>query len=121
MCRLFGYVGKKRYLGGYLVGNKNSLLQQSHGTISPNGNQTIEHRDGWGMYWRCGNDFFYERRGKTEFEDNDFLTTSLEMKAELALAHIRWASKGTPVDRKNAQPLVGEDLVLTHMVPFIHM
>ncbi|MCK4667244.1 class II glutamine amidotransferase [Candidatus Dependentiae bacterium] len=122
MCRLFGYIGEKRHLAGYLGGNKNSLLKQSHGTISNKGNSMTKHRDGWGIYWKKGPDQFYERRGREEFEDNNFLSASLEIKAELSIAHIRYATKGTPVTRKESQPLIDDDIILAHngtLYPYI--
>ncbi|MDD3626688.1 MAG: class II glutamine amidotransferase [bacterium] len=114
MCRLFGYIGEEKNLGGYLGGNKNSLLSQSHGTISATGPGPIEHRHGWGIYWKRGNTHFYERRGMEEFDDNDFLNISLETKASLAVAHIRNASKGTDFDRKFAHPFVEDRIILAH-------
>ncbi|HDS08938.1 MAG TPA: hypothetical protein ENN73_01815, partial [Firmicutes bacterium] len=121
MCRLFGYIGEEKNLGGYLGGNKNSLLAQSHGTFCPKTGKT-KHRDGWGIYWKRENTHFYQRRGRDEFDDNDFLNISLDTNADLAVAHIRKASKNTPVGKEHSHPIVKDGIILAHngtITPFV--
>lgn len=113
MCRLLGFIGKPKALAGYLGGNKNSLLQQSYSTPSSTGGVT-DHRDGWGIWWRNKDTQFYHTFGKEEFDDNEFLSISLEVTAEIAIGHVRKASDGTPVTRAQSQPLVKDGIILAH-------
>lgn len=105
MCRLFGLVANRE------VDIKFSMLEaqtsfKSLGKCNPHG---------WGIGWYDDKGKAHiEKYGESAFKSEKFDNLVKEITSKIFIAHVRYASSGSPCSDKNAHPFLYKDWIFAH-------
>ncbi|MFI0451687.1 ergothioneine biosynthesis protein EgtC [Actinomadura sp. 6N118] len=113
MCRHLGYLGPARTLSSLLYEGEHSMERQSYAPRMTQGN--LLNADGFGIGW-------YEddggarrfRRGQPIWTDVSFREVADVIRAGCAVAALRSATSGFPVDESCAQPFRAGTRLFSH-------
>ncbi|WP_433327107.1 ergothioneine biosynthesis protein EgtC [Spirillospora sp. CA-294931] len=102
MCRHLGYLGPPRTLHSLVYDGEHSLEHQSYAPRMTQGN--LLNADGYGVGWYDGDAPRRFRRAQPVWTDASFREIALAVRTGCAVAAIRSATSGFPVDESCAQP-----------------
>ena len=101
MCRLLGWVSRTELTLREVLGEESFVAFAQLSRI---------HADGWGL-----SDGVTAHRSTTNAStDPEFARVAGEVATRAAVAHLRWASPGLPVELRNAHPFVAEGTAFAH-------
>jgi predicted glutamine amidotransferase len=105
MCRLLGWVARDGLNLREVLGEESfvAFAQLAH-----------IHADGWGLASTDGEGIALERSTSNASSDPAFATIATEVVARGAIAHLRWASPGLPVELRNAHPFRYDGTAMAH-------
>jgi predicted glutamine amidotransferase len=105
MCRLLGWVARDGLSLRDVLGEESfvAFAQLAH-----------IHADGWGLASTDGDRIALERSTSNASSDPAFAATATEVVARAAIAHLRWASPGLPVELRNAHPFQLDAAAMAH-------
>jgi predicted glutamine amidotransferase len=105
MCRLLGWVARDGLTLRGVLGEESFVAFAQLSRI---------HADGWGLAHADGEEITVERSITNASSDPAFAETATEVVARAAIAHLRWASPGLPVELRNAHPFVLDRAAMAH-------
>lgn len=105
MCRLLGYATREPTTLAALLGERDL-----HGFTE----LSCKHRDGWGVARATGLQVEVEKAPDSARLSTAFARTAHDVRADLALVHLRWATLGLPVVPDNAHPFTDGRLAFAH-------
>jgi predicted glutamine amidotransferase len=105
MCRLLGWVGRNGLSLRGVLGEESFVAFAQLSRI---------HADGWGLAHADGGEISVERSLTNASSDPAFAETATNVVARAAIAHLRWASPGLPVELRNAHPFVLDGAAMAH-------
>lgn len=112
MCRHLGYLGPPRTLHALMYEGPYSLEVQSYAPRMTQGN--IVNADGFGVGWYHEGRAVRFRRPQPIWADASFREIAPVVTASCAVAAIRSATVGFPVDESCAQPFRHESFLFSH-------
>ncbi|MEO5873640.1 MAG: ergothioneine biosynthesis protein EgtC [Streptosporangiaceae bacterium] len=112
MCRHLAYLGPPRTLHSLMYGPPHSLERQSYAPKLNIGNKL--NADGFGVGWYAADRVVRYRRSQPIWTDVSFAEVSEVVQTTCAVAAIRSATVGFPVDESCAQPLRCERWLFSH-------
>jgi predicted glutamine amidotransferase len=105
MCRLLGWVARP---GRSL---RNVLGEESFAAFAQ---LSRIHADGWGLATAVGPEVRVRKSTARAASDPEFLSVATDVAAEGAVAHLRWASPGLPVEEANSHPFLHGGAAFAH-------
>ena len=105
MCRLLGWVAHPGTSLRQVLGEESFAAFAQLSRI---------HADGWGIASTDGPQVRVQKSVECAATDPSFLTTSTELVADAALAHLRWASPGLAVEERNSHPFLHGTAAFAH-------
>jgi len=102
MCRHLGYLGPERTLHSLIYDGEHSLETQSYAPRMTRG--CVINADGYGVGWYQDGEAVRFRRAQPIWTDQSFREVAGAVKASCAVAAVRSATAGFPVDESCAQP-----------------
>ncbi|QKW34595.1 ergothioneine biosynthesis protein EgtC [Actinomadura sp. NAK00032] len=116
MCRHLGYLGPERTLHSLIYGGEHSLETQAYAPRMTQGN--LLNADGFGVGWYQDGAGSGEpvrfRRAQPLWTDQSFREVAGAVRASCAVAAIRSATVGFPVDESCAQPFRAGTWLFSH-------
>ncbi|GAA2572794.1 ergothioneine biosynthesis protein EgtC [Actinomadura fulvescens] len=114
MCRHLGYLGPARTLSSLLYEGEHSMEQQSYAPRMTQGN--LLNADGYGIGWYDidGGAARRFRRSQPIWTDVSFREVAGAVRAGCAVAALRSATSGFPVDESCAQPFRAGTRLFSH-------
>jgi predicted glutamine amidotransferase len=106
MCRLLGFVSPVPTTLAELIGGAQCATFQHMSRL---------HADGWGTMWLTGENTVERRRIATPGQDDAALTQAMtEVPTTGRVVHLRMATDGMPVRKKNSHPFLADGIGLAH-------
>ncbi|WP_374201524.1 ergothioneine biosynthesis protein EgtC [Actinocorallia sp. API 0066] len=112
MCRHLGYLGPPRSLHSLVYGPPHSLERQAWEPRLCVRNKL--NADGYGVGWYAGDRALRYRRAQPIWTDASFAEISEVIQASCAVAAVRSATPGFPVEESGAQPFRCERWLFSH-------
>ena len=112
MCRHLGYLGPERTLHSLIYEGEHSLEVQSYAPRMTNG--AILNADGYGVGWYQDGGAVRFRRAQPIWTDQSFREVAGAVRASCAVAALRSATVGFPVDESCAQPFRAGPWLFSH-------
>ncbi|TYB46889.1 ergothioneine biosynthesis protein EgtC [Actinomadura chibensis] len=112
MCRHIGYLGPGRTLESLVYGGEHSLETQAYAPRMTQGN--LLNADGFGVGWYQEGRPVRFRRAQPLWTDQSFREVAGAVRASCAVAAIRSATVGFPVDESCAQPFRAGTWLFSH-------
>lgn len=114
MCRHLGYLGPERTLHSLVYDGGHSLEAQAYAPRMTQGN--LLNADGYGVGWYAedGADAVRFRRAQPLWTDESFREISRTVRTSCAVAAVRSATVGFPVDESGAQPFRAGTRLFSH-------
>ncbi|MFG2090235.1 MULTISPECIES: ergothioneine biosynthesis protein EgtC [unclassified Spirillospora] len=112
MCRHLGYLGPERTLHSLIYDGEHSLETQSYAPRMTQG--CILNADGYGAGWYQDGEAVRFRRAQPIWTDESFREVAGAVRASCAIAAIRSATAGFPVDESCAQPFRAGAWLFSH-------
>ncbi|WP_026401106.1 ergothioneine biosynthesis protein EgtC [Actinomadura rifamycini] len=112
MCRHLGYLGPERTLHSLVYDGEHSLETQAYAPRMTQGN--LLNADGYGVGWYAAGEAVRFRRAQPLWTDASFREIAATVRASCAVAAVRSATAGFPVDESGAQPLRAEGRLFSH-------
>ncbi|MEU5884656.1 ergothioneine biosynthesis protein EgtC [Spirillospora sp. NPDC047279] len=112
MCRHLGYLGPPLTLASLIYDGEHSLERQSYAPRMTQGN--LLNADGFGVGWYSGGETRRFRRAQPIWTDVSFREIAEVVPAGCAVAAIRSATSGFPVDESCAQPFRAGTRLFSH-------
>ncbi|TDD82178.1 ergothioneine biosynthesis protein EgtC [Actinomadura darangshiensis] len=112
MCRHLGYLGPEQTLHSLVYDGEHSLESQSYAPRMTQGN--LLNADGYGVGWYQDGEATRFRRAQPIWTDQSFREVAGAVRASCAVAAIRSATVGFPVDESCAQPLRAGRWLFSH-------
>jgi len=112
MCRHVGHLGPARTLASLIYEGEHSLEQQSYAPRMTQGN--LLNADGFGVGWYHGDRAIRFRRSQPIWTDQSFREIAGVTEATCAIAALRSATSGFPVDESCAQPFRAGHRLFSH-------
>jgi len=112
VCRHLAYLGPPRTLHSLMYAPPHSLERQSYAPRLNIGNRL--NADGFGVGWYTGDHVVRYRRSQPIWTDVSFAEVSEVVQTTCAVAAVRSATVGFPVDESCAQPLRCERWLFSH-------
>ncbi|WP_131736148.1 ergothioneine biosynthesis protein EgtC [Actinomadura roseirufa] len=112
MCRHLGYLGPERTLRSLVYDGDHSLEHQSYAPRMTQGN--LLNADGYGIGWYQGGEAVRFRRAQPIWTDQSFREIAGAVRTSRAVAAVRSATSGFPVDESCAQPLRAGTWLFSH-------
>ncbi|KAB2342331.1 ergothioneine biosynthesis protein EgtC [Actinomadura rudentiformis] len=113
MCRHLGYLGPARTLASLLYEGEHSMERQSYAPRMTQGN--LLNADGYGIGWYEGDGGARRfRRAQPIWTDVSFREVAGVVRASCAMAALRSATTGFPVDESCAQPFRAGARLFSH-------
>jgi len=104
MCRLFGLIANKE------VDIKFSILEAKNHFKK----QGKNNPHGWGIGYYKNSEPKVEKYGESAFDSNKFDELVKEIKSKIFIAHVRYASSGSPHCDRKAHPFVYKNWIFAH-------
>jgi predicted glutamine amidotransferase len=105
MCRLLGWVARNGLSLRDVLGEESFVAFAQLSRI---------HADGWGLAHADDGEITVERSLTNASSDPAFAETATTVVARAAIAHLRWASPGLPVELRNAHPFLLDGAAMAH-------
>jgi predicted glutamine amidotransferase len=105
MCRLLGWVARPGRSLRDVLGEESFAAFAQLSRI---------HADGWGLASAVGGDVRVQKSTACAASDPEFLSVATGVVAEGAIAHLRWASPGLPVEEANTHPFLHDGAAFAH-------
>ncbi|MER7546973.1 ergothioneine biosynthesis protein EgtC [Actinomadura sp.] len=112
MCRHLGYLGPEQTLHSLIYDGEHSLETQAYAPRMTQGN--LLNADGFGVGWYHGGEPVRFRRAQPIWTDQSFREVAGAVRASCAVAAIRSATPGFPVDESCAQPFRAGRRLFSH-------
>ncbi|MEU8124159.1 ergothioneine biosynthesis protein EgtC [Spirillospora sp. NPDC049024] len=112
MCRHLGYLGPERTLHSLIYEGEHSLEVQSYAPRMTNG--AVLNADGYGVGWYQDGGAVRFRRAQPIWTDQSFREVAGAVRASCAVAALRSATVGFPVDESCAQPFRAGPWLFSH-------
>ncbi|MEU8798830.1 ergothioneine biosynthesis protein EgtC [Spirillospora sp. NPDC048819] len=112
MCRHLGYLGPERTLHSLIYDGEHSLETQSYAPRMTQG--CLLNADGYGVGWYQDGEAVRFRRAQPIWTDQSFREVAGAVRASCAIAAIRSATVGFPVDESCAQPFRAGTWLFSH-------
>ncbi|NEA21309.1 ergothioneine biosynthesis protein EgtC [Actinomadura bangladeshensis] len=112
MCRHLGYIGPERTLHSLVYDGEHSLETQAYAPRMTQGN--LLNADGFGVGWYQDGAPVRFRRAQPLWTDQSFREVAGAVRASCAVAAIRSATAGFPVDESCAQPFRAGRWLFSH-------
>ncbi|MEU8342253.1 glutamine amidotransferase [Actinomadura meyerae] len=112
MCRHLGYLGPEQTLHSLVYGGEYSLETQAYAPRMTQGN--LLNADGFGVGWYQDGAAVRFRRAQPLWTDQSFREVAGAVRASCAVAAIRSATVGFPVDESCAQPFRAGKWLFSH-------
>ncbi|TDB94380.1 ergothioneine biosynthesis protein EgtC [Actinomadura sp. 7K534] len=112
MCRHLGYLGPERTLHSLVYEGEHSLETQSYAPRMTQG--CILNADGYGVGWYRDGAPVRFRRAQPIWTDQSFREVAGAVRASCAVAAVRSATAGFPVDESCAQPFRAGSWLFSH-------
>lgn len=112
MCRHLGYLGPERTLRSLIYDGEHSLETQAYAPRMTQGN--LLNADGFGVGWYQDGSAVRFRRAQPLWTDQSFREVAGAVRASCAVAAIRSATAGFPVDESCAQPFRAGRRLFSH-------
>ncbi|RFS85052.1 ergothioneine biosynthesis protein EgtC [Actinomadura spongiicola] len=112
MCRHLGYLGPERTLHSLVFDGEHSLETQAYAPRMTQGN--LLNADGYGVGWYQDHAAVRFRRAQPLWTDQSFREIAGAVRASCAVAAIRSATVGFPVDESSAQPFRAGTWLFSH-------
>ncbi|TDC57580.1 ergothioneine biosynthesis protein EgtC [Actinomadura sp. KC345] len=112
MCRHLGYLGPERTLHSLIYDGEHSLESQSYAPRMTQG--CLLNADGYGAGWYQHGEAVRFRRAQPIWTDQSFREIAGAVRASCAIAAIRSATAGFPVDEACAQPFRAGTRLFSH-------
>lgn len=112
MCRHLGYLGPERTLHSLIYDGEHSLETQSYAPRMTQG--CVLNADGYGVGWYRDGEAVRFRRAQPIWTDQSFREVAGAVRASCAVAAIRSATVGFPVDESCAQPFRAGAWLFSH-------
>ncbi|TDD65842.1 ergothioneine biosynthesis protein EgtC [Actinomadura rubrisoli] len=112
MCRHLGYLGPERTLRSLVYEGEHSLEHQAYEPRMTRGN--LLNADGFGVGWYHGGEAVRFRRAQPIWTDASFREVAGAVRTRCAVAAIRSATVGFPVDESCAQPFRSGAWLFSH-------
>ncbi|WUH97076.1 ergothioneine biosynthesis protein EgtC [Spirillospora sp. NBC_00431] len=112
MCRHLGYLGPDQTLHSLVYDGEYSLETQAYAPRMTQGN--LLNADGFGVGWYQDGDPVRFRRAQPLWTDQSFREVAGAVRASCAVAAIRSATAGFPVDESCAQPFRAGTWLFSH-------
>lgn len=105
MCRLLGWVAQPGLTLRTVLGDDNYPAFTELSRI---------HADGWGIAYAADEDLNVRKSPAVASADPEFAALSSYAATEAAVAHLRWATPGLPVEQRNTHPFRYGDSAFAH-------
>jgi predicted glutamine amidotransferase len=105
MCRLLGWVAQPGRSLRDVLGEESFAAFAQLSRI---------HADGWGLATAAGGDVRVQKSTACAASDPEFLSVATDVVADAAVAHLRWATPGLPVEEANTHPFLHGDAAFAH-------
>ncbi|QXJ24747.1 ergothioneine biosynthesis protein EgtC [Actinomadura graeca] len=112
MCRHLGYLGPERALRSIVYEGGHSLEHQAYAPRMTQGN--LLNADGYGVGWYHDGAAVRFRRAQPIWTDQSFREVAGAVRASCAVAAVRSATPGFPVDESCAQPFRAGTRLFSH-------
>lgn len=112
MCRHLGYLGAPVTLHSLIYDGEHSLERQTYAPRMTQGN--LLNADGFGVGWYQDGTAIRFRRAQPLWTDRSFREVAGAVRASCAIAAIRSATAGFPVDESCAQPFRAGPWLFSH-------
>ncbi|GGT90423.1 MULTISPECIES: ergothioneine biosynthesis protein EgtC [Actinomadura] len=112
MCRHLGYLGPERTLHSLVYEGEHSLETQSYAPRMTQG--ALLNADGYGVGWYQDGEAVRFRRAQPIWTDQSFREVAGAVRASCAVAALRSATVGFPVDESCAQPFRAGPWLFSH-------
>lgn len=112
MCRHLGYLGPERTLHSLVYDGEHSLEHQAYAPRMTQGN--LLNADGFGIGWYQDGRPVRFRRAQPIWTDQSFREVAGAVRASCAVAAVRSATSGFPVDESCAQPFRAGSWLFSH-------
>ena len=105
MCRLLGWVASPGRTLRDVLGEESFAAFAQLSRI---------HADGWGLATVADGDVGVRTSTACAASDPEFLSVATDVVAAAAIAHLRWASPGLPVQEANSHPFLHDGAAFAH-------
>ncbi len=105
MCRLLGWVAQPGLTLRTSIGYENYQAFTELSRI---------HADGWGIAYAAKDNLTVRKSPTAASADPEFAALSRRASSEAAIAHLRWATPGLPVEQRNTHPFRYGDSAFAH-------